>query len=66
MPVVTYLRDDSLQERHWNEIYEILGDQLNLQDDNFTLQTLIELNVKKDKDKISEISLKANKERELD
>ena len=59
MPVVTYLRDECLQDRHWAEIYETIGMELNLSDPDFTLQSLIELNVKKDKDKISEIVLKA-------
>lgn len=40
--------------------------RLDLDNDDFTLQSLIELNVKQEKDKIGEISLKANKERELE
>jgi hypothetical protein len=66
MPVVTYLRDETLQERHWKSIYDILGMELDLNSDTFTLSSLIELNVKKDKDKYSEIALKANKEKELE
>ena len=65
MPVVTYLRDDALQERHWEEIYETLGMTLDLSNDAFTLDSLIQLNVKQEKDKLGEIALKANKEREL-
>lgn len=45
MPVVSYLRSD-LQERHWEEIYDILGMRLDLSADDFTLNSLIELNVK--------------------
>jgi hypothetical protein len=37
MPVVTYLRDEALQERHWQEIFAILGMQLDLNDQFFTL-----------------------------
>lgn len=37
MPVVTYLRDEALQDRHWDEIYEILGMVLDLNNDEFTL-----------------------------
>lgn len=66
MPVVTYLRDPSLQERHWDEMYEIIGIKLDLENDEFTLSSLMELNVKKDKDKLGEIALKANKESELE
>ena len=65
MPVVSYLRSD-LQERHWDEIYEILGMRLELENDDFTLQSLIDLNVKQEKDKIGEIAQKADKERELE
>ena len=66
MPVVTYLRDEALKERHWEEIYETVGIKLDLQNDEFTLKSLMELNVKKDKDKLGEIALKANKEQELE
>ena len=64
MPVVSYLRSD-LEERHWEEIYEIIGMKLDLNAEDFTLQSLIDLNVKKEKDKIGEIAQKADKEREL-
>jgi len=66
MPVVTYLRDDALQERHWNEIFETLGMVLDLENDDFTLKSLIELNVKNEKTRLGEISLKAKKEEELE
>ena len=46
MPVVTYLRDQALQERHWEEIYDTIGMKLDLDNDDFTLKSLIELNVK--------------------
>ena len=65
MPVVSYLRSD-LQPRHWTEIYEIIGMELDLNNDEFTLKSLIELNVKQEKDKIGEIAQKAVKEKELE
>ena len=40
--------------------------KLDLSNEYFTLNSLIELNVKKDKDKIGEIAMKADKERELE
>ncbi len=64
MPVVSYLRSN-LETRHWEEIYETIGLRLELDNEDFTLQSLIDLNVKKDKDKIGEIALKAEKEKEL-
>lgn len=66
MPVVTYLRDEALKDRHWVEIFDIIGIQLDLNNEDFTLKSLMDLNVKKDKDKLGEIALKANKEQELE
>lgn len=67
MPVVTYFRDGALQPRHWEVIKnDIIGIDLNIEDEDFKLQNLIDLNVKKFKDKLGEISLKARKEQELD
>lgn len=37
MPVVTSLRDPSLEERHKEEIDEIIGIKLDLEADDFTL-----------------------------
>lgn len=65
MPVVTYLRDDALQERHWEEIMETLQRQIDIESEEFTLKSLIDMGVKKDKDKIGEIAQKAAKEAEL-
>ena len=45
IPVVTYLRDEALQERHWEEIFKILKMRLNLNDSFFTLNSLIDLKV---------------------
>lgn len=40
--------------------------RIDLQDENFTLNSLIELNVLEHKDKIEEISLKAHQEKDLE
>lgn len=40
--------------------------RLDLSNDDFTLNSLIELNVKQEKDKIGEIAQKAEKEKELE
>jgi len=64
MPVVTFLRDETLEEKHWLKIFEAIGRELDLEDDSFTLQSLIDLNVKDQKDEIGEIVLQANKEHE--
>lgn len=36
MPVVSYLRSN-LENRHWEEIYEIIGLRLELDNEDFTL-----------------------------
>jgi hypothetical protein len=68
MPVVGNLKDESktMQHRHWAEVYETIGIELTLDDDSFTLQSLIDLDVKKEKDTIADIALKAQKEKELE
>lgn len=66
IPVVTYLRNEALQERHWEEIFEILQMRPNLDDDFFTLNSLLELNVQQHKYKLEEIALKAKQELEIE
>jgi hypothetical protein len=46
IPVVTYLRDDALQDKHWEEITIIIKlTKLQLSESTFTLNSLLELNV---------------------
>jgi dynein heavy chain len=65
MPVVSYLRNENLQDRHWEKINEVLKMTIDTQNDEFTLQSLIDLDVKQNKDEIGEIALRASKEAEL-
>ena len=46
MPVVIALRNKHLKEHHWKDIKEQIGQEFEL-DDDFTLQDLIEMDVKK-------------------
>ena len=66
IPVVTYLRDKSLEARHWDEIFAIMGNRFDLNDAEFTLNSLLELNVMEYKDKFEEIALKATQEKDLE
>jgi dynein heavy chain len=66
MPVVISLRDKSLQQRHWDNIKQVLNREINIQDPEFTLNSLIVMKVNDFKDEIGEIALKANKEAELE
>lgn len=50
LPVVTYLRDDALQESHKKEIYKLLSKPIEIDNDDVTLNTLLDMNVKDKKD----------------
>lgn len=45
MPIVTSLRNTNLKEEHWAEIREIVGNGLDITAEDFTLQSLIDMNV---------------------
>jgi dynein heavy chain len=66
VPVVFYLRDQALKDRHWEEIYGILQMRPNLSDPQFTLSSLIDQKVHLHKEKIEEIAMKANQEIDLE
>jgi len=57
MPIVIAMRNKNLLDYHWTEIYEVIGQSLEITD-NFTLENLFELNVLDEeiKEKIVEIS----------
>lgn len=66
MPIVIAMRNKNLQDYHWEEIKEVIGQELIVTDD-FTLQNLFELNVLDEeiKEKIVEISTQATQENVL-
>ena len=66
IPVVTYLRDPSLEPRHWEEIFSTLNMRIDLSDESFTLNSLLDLNVMSAKEKLEEISMKARQEKDLE
>jgi dynein heavy chain len=45
MPIVMALRNPDLKDFHWEEINEMIGQNLNVDEDGFTLQSLIDMNV---------------------
>jgi dynein heavy chain len=47
MPIVTALRNPNLNESHWEEIRSIVGQNLDVNSEEFTLQSLIDLDVVK-------------------
>ena len=44
MPVVTSLRNENLKADHWKEIKDLIGQDFDIDDESFTLQSLIKLN----------------------
>ncbi len=44
MPVVTALRNEFLKENHWKEITELIGKPIQINDEDFTLESLIKMN----------------------
>lgn len=66
MPVVIDLRCEALKDRHWASIREVLKEDIDVNDDCFTLQMLLDMKVNDKKEEICEIALKARKEEELE
>lgn len=66
MPVVVDLRSPALQNRHWDQIKDVLERDIDISDTTFTLQSLLDMKVNDKKDEISDIALKAKKEQELE
>jgi dynein heavy chain, axonemal len=44
MPVVTSLRNENLKPEHWKEIKDLIGQDFDIEAENFTLESLIKLN----------------------
>jgi dynein axonemal heavy chain len=64
-PVVADLRNEHLKERHWAEIQEIMGADIDVTDETLTLGSLLELQAMKYKDEIGFIATKAVQEAAL-
>ena len=45
MPVVMALRNPDLKDHHWDDINELIGQKLDIHEEGFTLQNLIDMNV---------------------
>jgi len=66
MPVISDLRSDKYEERHWVDIEELIGLNANsIKDPELTLEKLIKMEVNDKKEKIGEIAVRAAKEADL-
>ena len=45
MPIVMALRNPDLNYSHWADIRELIGTDLNIYEETFTLQSLLDMNV---------------------
>jgi hypothetical protein len=45
MPIVMALRNPDLNDSHWADIRELIGTDLNIYEESFTLQSLLDMNV---------------------
>lgn len=62
LPVIRSLASKALKPRHWEEISEKLGQEIEPSDDDFTLQTLLDYNVSEHIEAIEEICVAAEKQ----
>lgn len=44
MPVVLALRNENLKPEHWKGIKDLIGQDFDIEDETFTLESLIRLN----------------------
>lgn len=65
MPIVTAFRNERLQETHWQQIKDLVQKDFDIEGEDFTLNSLLELDVNEFKDDITAISLQATKEWDL-
>ena len=65
LPVVVDLRNDSLKQRHWDQIHGLIGFTIQ-GDDGFTLGSLIERGVTKFSEEITSIATSAQQEAVLE
>ena len=65
VPIVASLRNESMKERHWEKVDACIGEAL-IRDEKFTLGLLIEVNVMKFEDAITQISTEATQEMALE
>ena len=65
MPIVSALRNKDLKADHWRQINEFIEGEINIDDENFKLQDLIDLKIVQFQDEIVAISARATGEAKL-
>jgi dynein heavy chain len=65
MPIVVALRNENLKDHHWKQIKDLIQADFDIQDPEFTLQSLIDLNAVQFQEEISGIATQAQNEASL-
>jgi dynein heavy chain len=65
MPIVKAFRNDKLTEVHWGQIKALIQKEFDITQDDFTLKSLIDLDVNQFKEEITTISTQATQEANL-
>uniref|UniRef100_A0A7S0KGL4 Dynein-1, subspecies f n=1 Tax=Micromonas pusilla TaxID=38833 RepID=A0A7S0KGL4_MICPS len=65
LPVISALGNDALLMRHWDKIQEIIGQPI-VRDETFTLQKILDMKCPDHSDAISQVSVEATQERQLE
>lgn len=65
MPIVSALRNANLTEQHWADINNLIDGEIKVDEEGFTLQSLIDLDVVQYQEEIQSISVRASGEAKL-
>ena len=65
MPIVRALRNDKLQENHWAQIKNLIKKEFDVNQEDFLLKSLIDLDIIQFQEDITSISTKATQEANL-
>ena len=65
MPIVVAMRSDKLLESHWQQIKDLIKEDFDINAEDFTLRSLINLDANQYKEEICAIQLQAEKEASL-
>ncbi len=62
LPIIQELSKESIMPRHWDEVMQVTGSQLEIGDPNFKLQNLLDIDIVDYKDELLEITEGADKQ----
>lgn len=65
MPIVIAFRNENLKDNHWVEIKDLIGQEFDVDEDEFSLNSILNLNATQFKEEIQIISTQASAEASL-